>query len=50
VVLLIIYLGRRIVDPGVQGKKPAFDMLWAATSALGLFFIVLGILAAGNCG
>jgi MFS family permease len=50
VVLFIIFLGRRIVDPGVKDRRPGFDMLGAIISALGLFFIVLGILQAGNYG
>jgi MFS family permease len=49
-VILIIILGRRIVDAGIQGEKPAFDILGAISSALGLSFIVLGILQAGNYG
>ena len=44
VVVLIIVLSRRIVDPGVQGAAPRFDVLGAVLSAAGLFFIVLGIL------
>lgn len=50
IALLIIYLGRRIVDPGVQGEKPKFDLLGAILSAAGLFFIVVGILQADTFG
>lgn len=46
----ILILGRRIIDPGVKGPKPGFDLLGAFTSALGLIFVVLGILQAANYG
>jgi MFS family permease len=48
--LVIIYLGRNIVDPGVEGPKPKFDILGAILSAAGLFFIVIGILQADTYG
>lgn len=48
--LVIIYLGRRVTDPGVQGPKPKFDVLGAILSAAGLFFIVIGILQADTYG
>lgn len=50
VVALIIFLGRRISDSGIQGAKPAFDLIGAILSAAGLFFIVLGILQSGTYG
>jgi MFS family permease len=51
VVLFILYQGsRKIVDPGVQGEKPAFDLLGAVLSAAGLVVMVLGILQAGTYG
>jgi MFS family permease len=50
VVALIIFLSRRISDPGIQGAKPAFDFIGAVLSAAGLFFIVLGILQSGTFG
>ncbi len=50
VVALIIFLSRRISDPGIQGAKPGFDVTGAILSAAGLFFIVLGILQAGTYG
>ncbi|MBV9582341.1 MAG: MFS transporter [Chloroflexi bacterium] len=49
-VLVILYLARRIADPGVQGHKPKFDFLGAVLSAAGLFFVVVGILQAGTYG
>jgi MFS family permease len=49
-VLVILYLGRRISDPGVQGTKPRFDFVGAVLSAAGLFFVVVGILQAGTYG
>jgi MFS family permease len=48
--LVIIYLGRKIIDPGVQGPKPHFDLVGAILSAVGLFFVVIGILQAGTYG
>lgn len=50
VVAIIIYLSRRIVDPGVQGEKPAFDIAGAVLSAAGLFLVVIGILQADAFG
>src|SRR5690242_13196014 len=49
-VLVILYLGRRIADPGVQGERPRFDVVGALLSAAGLFVIVVGILQAGTYG
>jgi len=48
--VVVFFLGRRIVDPGVQGAKPTFDMLGAVLSAAGLFIIVVGILQADTYG
>lgn len=50
IVLVIIVSSRRIVDPGVQGARPRFDLLGAVLSAAGLFFVVLGILQSGSYG
>jgi MFS family permease len=50
VVAFIIFLSRRIDDPGVQGERPRFDLVGAILSAAGLFFIVLGILQSGTYG
>jgi MFS family permease len=49
-VLVILYLGRRIVDPGVQGARPRLDTVGAVLSAAGLVFVVVGILQAGTYG
>jgi MFS family permease len=49
-VVYILYLSRRIDDPGVQGAKPRFDLGGAILSAAGLFFVVVGILQAGTYG
>jgi MFS family permease len=49
-VLVVLYLARRIEDPGVQGIRPSFDILGAGLSAAGLFFVVVGILQAGTYG
>lgn len=50
IVLLIILLARRIVDPGVQGTKPKLDLVGTVLSAAGLFFVVSGVLATGTYG
>jgi len=50
IVASIIALSRRIVDPGVTGPRPAFDVTGAVLSALGLFFVVLGILQTSTYG
>jgi MFS family permease len=50
IALLILYLARRIEDPGVQGEKPTFDFMGAVLSAAGLFFVVVGILQASTYG
>ncbi len=49
-VATIIVLSRRVVDPGIQGAKPRFDLFGAVLSALGLFFIVFGILQSATYG
>lgn len=46
----IIFLARRIVDPGPGATRPAFDIGGAVLSAAGLFFVVLGILQSGTYG
>lgn len=43
----IIFLSRRIKDLPAQGPKPRFDLLGAVLSALGLLFIVMGVLQSG---
>jgi MFS family permease len=49
-VLVILFLARRIADAGVQGAKPSFDLLGAVFSAAGLVFVVVGTLLAGTYG
>lgn len=50
VVAVIIYMSRRITDPGIKGAKPKFDIFGTILSAAGLIFIVLGILQASTYG
>jgi MFS family permease len=50
VVISIIWLARALPDAGVQGVKPAFDTFGAVLSAIGLFFIVFGVLQSGVYG
>jgi MFS family permease len=50
VVAAIILLVPRITDPGISGTKPAFDISGAVLCAVGLFFVVLGILQASTYG
>ena len=50
VIAAIMLLSRRISDPVRQGNLPPFDMLGAILSAVGLLFVVLGILASGSYG
>jgi MFS family permease len=49
-VAAIAISSRRVIDPGVQGPRPRFDLLGAVLSAAGLFFVVLGILQSGTYG
>jgi MFS family permease len=50
VVAWIIVLARRISDPGLPAHRPRFDMTGAVLSAVGLFFVVLGILQSRTYG
>lgn len=50
IAVLIILLGRRISDPGVQGAKPKLDIVGTILSAAGLFFLVIGILQVSTYG
>ena len=50
VVAAITWLARTLPDAGVQGVKPAFDTLGAILSAVGLFFVVFGVLQSGTYG
>jgi MFS family permease len=47
IVATIIVLGRRVVDPVAPDPERPFDGVGAILSAVGMFFIVLGILQAG---
>jgi MFS family permease len=49
-VLLVIVLARKIVDPPLEGARPHFDVIGAVLSAAGLFFVVLGILQSNTYG
>jgi MFS family permease len=50
VVAYIIFLARKIADPGITGPKPRFDVIGAILSAAGLVFVVVGILVSGTYG
>ena len=50
VVACIIVLARKIVDPPRTGPKPNFDLGGAVLSAVGLFFIVIGVLGSTKYG
>lgn len=50
VVGVIIVLARKIIDPPREGARPSFDVLGAVLSAVGLFFVVLGILQSRTYG
>jgi MFS family permease len=50
IVALIIWLARGIADPPLPAQRPAFDWLGAVLSALGLFFLVFGVLQSGAYG
>jgi MFS family permease len=50
VVGAIALLARRLVDPPLPAMRPTFDVLGAVLSAVGLFFVVYGILQTGTYG
>ena len=50
VVAWIIWLGRKISEPARAGPKPRFDLTGAVLSALGLIFVVLGLLQSRTYG
>jgi MFS family permease len=50
VVAWIILLARRITDPPRTGARPRFDVIGAVLSAVGLFFVVLGVLQSRTFG
>ena len=50
VVAWVIWLARKITDPGPEEPKPHFDLIGAVLSAAGLFFVVLGLLQSRTYG
>jgi MFS family permease len=50
IVLWIIVLARKIHDPARPGRRPRFDLTGAILSALGLLFVILGLLISRNYG
>jgi len=50
VVAWIILLARKINDPAPAGPRPRFDLTGAVLSAVGLFFVVLGLLQSRTYG
>jgi MFS family permease len=50
VVAWIIWLARKINDPGPAEPRPHFDLSGAVLSAAGLFFVVLGLLQSRTYG
>ena len=48
VIGLILFLGRRIVDPVPPDPTRPFDVVGSILSAVGMFFVVFGILLADN--
>jgi MFS family permease len=50
VVVWIIFLARRIAEPARTGPRPRFDLTGAILSALGLLFVVLGLLLSRTYG
>jgi MFS family permease len=48
IVATIVLLSRRIVDPVAPDRTRPFDALGAVLAAVGMFFVVLGILQADN--
>src|SRR3984957_3468301 len=50
VVLWILVLARRIEDPARSGRRPRFDLGGGLLSALGLLFVVLGLLISRTYG
>jgi MFS family permease len=48
IVAAIVFLARKVADTGAPAAKPRFDLLGAVLSALGMFFIVLGIIQAST--
>ena len=50
VVATILVLSRRVTDPVAADPTRPFDTLGAILSAVGMFFVVMGILQAGSNG
>jgi MFS family permease len=50
VVAAIALLARRIDDPPLPAQRPRFDLFGAVLSAVGLFFVVFGVLQSGTYG
>ena len=50
VVAAIAFLARRIDDPPLPARRPQFDLFGAVLSAVGLFFVVFGVLQSGTYG
>ena len=46
----ILVMARKIVDPVRSGPAPRFDLVGAVLSAVGMFFVFLGILQSGTYG
>ena len=49
-IAIIVFLSRRIVDPVAPDQTRPFDILGAILSAVGMLFVVFGILLADNDG
>jgi MFS family permease len=50
VVAVIVVLARKIVEPPLAAHPPHFDLMGAILSALGLFFVVFGVLQSSTYG
>ena len=50
VVAWIVLLARKIADPARSGPRPRFDLAGAVLSAVGLFFVVFGLLQSRTYG
>src|SRR5205807_2002767 len=50
VVAVIAWLALKISEPAMTGPRPRFDVTGAVLSAIGLFFVVLGLLQSRTYG
>lgn len=50
IVAAIAWMGRGITEPPLPAQRPPFDGIGAVLSALGLFFVVFGVLQSGVYG